>query len=267
LARFFNQAQVDKLSLTIRETTAFSLSFRSYFRSLSSRSQLNVGGETFEVRRKVLCDAVPESHLAELFSGRWESKIMTDKSGMPFLDVNPECFSAIVDFLKARLKDGQHAEIPVVAEEFVPALHRLLDHFGMGHLFAAEGEAAAADMEPEPEDEGEEPQEEGVPPAEAAADGPPPPAVVQEREHRAAENEPVKLLSFWQASWALQRCWIFLHWLPECLSTDDAIELETAAEVATPPWQLPKRLRPLRRDHALGVLHWLSADAIPKAVA
>jgi hypothetical protein len=164
--------------------------FRSCFRSYLAVEQLNVGGTPFEVRRKVLCDAVPESHLAELFSGRWESKILTDKSGMPFLDVNPECFSAIVKFLKARLKDGQHAEIPVVADELVPTLHRLLDHFGLGHIFvAAEGEAAPADMEPEPEDEGEEQEEEGVPPAEVAA----PPAMVQEREHRAAENEQVEL--------------------------------------------------------------------------
>ena len=158
---------------------------------LKKKVKINVGGSLFQVSRKVLCDAVPESHLAQLFSGRWESKILRDSDGVLFLDDPPECFSAIVTFLKARLKDKTHAEVPAVTEEWVPCLHRLLDHFGLGHLFAppaGDDRPAAAggdQMEPEPEAEGEAGAE--------AEEGVPPPAVVEEKVHLAAETEQVEL--------------------------------------------------------------------------
>ena len=154
---------------------------------LKKKIKLNVGGSMFEVRRKVLC-ADPESKLAALFSGRWETKTLRDKDGIPYMDGNPECFSAMIGCLKAYLKSPEApVEVPVVAQEFVPTLHRQLGHFKLGHLFV-EG-AAAGDMGPEPDDGGEE----GVPPAEAGAGGAPAPVVIEEREHRAAENEQIEL--------------------------------------------------------------------------
>ena len=158
---------------------------------LKKKIKLNVGGSTFTLKQKVMC-AVPESKLAALFSGRWETKIVTDKDGMTYMDVNPECFSTTIALLEAYLKNPDApVEVPVVAKELVPTLHCLLDHCKLGHLFhpAAEG----ADMEPEPEPEGDEQQEEGVPPAEAVAGGAAPSVVVEEEEHRAAENEQVEL--------------------------------------------------------------------------
>ena len=157
---------------------------------LQKKLKLNVGGTLFDVRRKVFCDAVPESHLAEIFSGRWEAKLLTDRDGLPFLDVCPVCFDAIVAFLKARLKDKHCTEVPVVPEEYVPALHRMLDHFGLGHLFVEQ-----ADMEQEPEAEPEPRAEEGDPPGDAAAGEGRAQVeeLVEEREHRAAENEQVAL--------------------------------------------------------------------------
>ncbi len=104
---------------------------------LSRSLNLNVGGVLFKVKRKVLCKAVPECHLAELFSGRWESKILTDSSGNKFLDHNAACFEVICAFLEHRLKHPDEAkpEMPVVDPSLRPILERQLVHFGLGHLF------------------------------------------------------------------------------------------------------------------------------------
>jgi hypothetical protein len=60
--------------------------------------------------------------------------------------------------------------VPGVPEELEPALHRLLEFFGLGHLFAEpdaeEGEPPAAATEPEPEPDGDEAAPETGPSAE-----------------------------------------------------------------------------------------------------
>ena len=50
------------------------------------------------MKRETLC-AVPESHLAELFSGRWEQCLLRDHSSNIFLDIDPTCFDKILAFL------------------------------------------------------------------------------------------------------------------------------------------------------------------------
>eukprot|EP01045_Picozoa_sp_COSAG04_P024971 COSAG04_NODE_3202_length_3053_cov_2.417400_2_plen_876_part_00 len=159
---------------------------------LEPKLELNVGGTTFrKVRRKTLT-SVEESHLAELFSGRWEKHILTDSSGVMFLDCNPECFSVIIDFLKKRQKNpgapGEPAQVPTVEEELVPTLHRLLDFFGLGHLFVAEeGVPPGEGVEPEPEPE-PEPERGAEPEPEPEAQAP-----VQEERLLVAENDSVDL--------------------------------------------------------------------------
>jgi hypothetical protein len=37
--------------------------------------------------------------LEALFSGRWDQRLQNDSAGRIFLDVNPLCFQAIVDYL------------------------------------------------------------------------------------------------------------------------------------------------------------------------
>jgi hypothetical protein len=66
---------------------------------LKKKLKINVGGTVFKnVQRETLC-RVPESHLAELFSGRWEEQLLRDRKGLIFLDVQPEAFGEILTFL------------------------------------------------------------------------------------------------------------------------------------------------------------------------
>ena len=81
---------------------------------------LNVGGKIFKsVEREVLC-LIPESHLAQLFT-RWERLLLRDSKGHIFLDVHPECFAEILNFLRDRkLRPGGPVELPPVSEELQP---------------------------------------------------------------------------------------------------------------------------------------------------
>jgi hypothetical protein len=110
---------------------------------LRKKLKLNVGGTLFKnVKRETLC-IVPESNLAKLLSGRWERSLLRDKDGNPFLDLPNECFGEIMTFLGDRkLRPGDPIALPAVPEEQEPALNRLLDHLGLGHLFQ---EAAGSD--------------------------------------------------------------------------------------------------------------------------
>ena len=66
---------------------------------LKKKLKLNVGGTEYKgVKRETLC-AVPESHLAELFSGRWEQCLLRDHFSNIFLDIDPACFDKILAFL------------------------------------------------------------------------------------------------------------------------------------------------------------------------
>lgn len=162
---------------------------------LKKKLKLNVGGTEFKgVKRETLC-AVPESHLAELFSGRWEERLLRDSKGRIFLDVNPESFGKILTLLGDRKqRPGEpvgapssssaaartvsalthvhvvfvyFAVVPGVPEELEPTLHRLLDFFGLGHLFAElEEEVPSVGAEPEAEPDGDEAD---TPPPQAAA--------------------------------------------------------------------------------------------------
>ena len=63
--------------------------------------QLNVGGQKFTTTRSTLCQ-VEGSLLAAMFSGRWEDPVERDQDGVVFLDFNPEYFSWILDYLRAK---------------------------------------------------------------------------------------------------------------------------------------------------------------------
>jgi hypothetical protein len=151
--------------------------------------KLNVGGTLFKnVKRETLC-IVPESNLAKLLSGRWERSLLRDKDGNPFLDLPNECFGEIMTFLGDRkLRPGDPIALPAVPEEQEPALNRLLDHLGLGHLFQEAAEPAEEGAEPEPElDAG------GAEPAEAPLEGVPPVLPAQEKELIVVDGEEVNL--------------------------------------------------------------------------
>ena len=62
---------------------------------------LNVGGQKMTTKRSTLCQ-VEGSLLASMFSGRWEDGLERDKYGCIFFDFNPQYFSLILDYLRAK---------------------------------------------------------------------------------------------------------------------------------------------------------------------
>ena len=63
-------------------------------------SRPQVGGEIFSMKRSTLTGVFPDSYLANLFSGRWESSIERDGNGNYFLDFDPGSFGAILTYLR-----------------------------------------------------------------------------------------------------------------------------------------------------------------------
>ena len=60
--------------------------------------EINAGGKIIVAKRSTLTQ-IQGSRMAALFSGRWDKKLMRDSHGRIFLDVDPICFQAIVDYL------------------------------------------------------------------------------------------------------------------------------------------------------------------------
>ena len=176
------------MQATEAEVAEIERRFKDQLQTLSTlgvQVTINVGGQILKkIKRDTLC-LVPGSRLAQLFSGRWEAKLLRDAKGNIFLDVQPEPFAAILDFLADRkLRPDGPIELPIVSEELEPALHRQLDFFGLGHLFS--------------EMEGGQAAQEGIPPEDGAEPEPEladeePVVVPAQRELIAAENEQVEL--------------------------------------------------------------------------
>jgi len=62
------------------------------------RVTVNAGGKIMVAKRSTLTH-MKGTRLEALFSGRWDDKLARDSQGRIFLDVNPACFRAIVDYL------------------------------------------------------------------------------------------------------------------------------------------------------------------------
>eukprot|EP00984_Skeletonema_dohrnii_P021397 scaffold10679_cov99-Skeletonema_dohrnii-CCMP3373.AAC.2 len=60
--------------------------------------EINAGGKIIATRRRALTQ-LKGTRLEALFSGRWDKKLLRDRSGRVLLDVNSDCFQAIVVFL------------------------------------------------------------------------------------------------------------------------------------------------------------------------
>jgi len=94
--------------------------------------EINAGGKIIAAKRGTLCQ-LKGTRLEALFSGRWDKKLQRDGSGRIFLDVNGDCFQAIVDYLNelAISSDEDPPEYPTVGGENRLILHDHLQLFGL----------------------------------------------------------------------------------------------------------------------------------------
>jgi hypothetical protein len=87
--------------------------------------KLNVGGVKIVARRAI------KSKLASLFSGRFDKKLLHDKNDNIFLDVNPDCFKIILNYLSSCITspDDSPPPLPEVSQELKPTFERLCAFF------------------------------------------------------------------------------------------------------------------------------------------
>ena len=83
--------------------------------------EINAGGKIIAAKRRTLTQlkgtknymSGRETRLEGLFNGRWDKKLLRDDSGRIFLDVNGDCFQAIVDFLnEMTISSEEHPSEP-----------------------------------------------------------------------------------------------------------------------------------------------------------
>eukprot|EP00970_Alexandrium_tamarense_P011712 scaffold2566_cov125-Alexandrium_tamarense.AAC.15 len=94
--------------------------------------EVNAGGKIIAAKRATLTQ-LKGTRLAALFSGRWDKKLQRDGDGRIFLDVNPVCFQAIVDYvneLKISSSDSPPS-VSTVDEELDHILMHQLELFGL----------------------------------------------------------------------------------------------------------------------------------------
>ena len=94
--------------------------------------KINAGGKVIEATRRTLTK-LPDSRLAALFSGRWDKKLARDDEGLIFLDVNGDCFQAIIDYLNelAHSSEDESPALPSVHDELQHILAYQMNIFGL----------------------------------------------------------------------------------------------------------------------------------------
>jgi hypothetical protein len=94
--------------------------------------EINAGGKIVVARRSTLTQ-MSGTRLEALFSGRWDKRLQRDGKGRIFLDVNPVCFQAIVDYLNELVISPPNfpCEPPHVESELKHVLRHDLDLFGI----------------------------------------------------------------------------------------------------------------------------------------
>jgi hypothetical protein len=95
--------------------------------------EINAGGKIIVAKRSTLTQ-IQGSHMEALFSGRWDKKLMRDGHGRIFLDVDPICFQAIVDYLNEKTISSEDCPPtpPSVDDEHKHILKHQLELFGLG---------------------------------------------------------------------------------------------------------------------------------------
>ncbi len=92
--------------------------------------EINAGGKIISTQRGTLT-RWEGTRLEALFSGRWEKMLLRDGDGRIFLDVDGDCFQAIVVYLNelASSTEGSYPEPPSVYEELEAVLAHQLELF------------------------------------------------------------------------------------------------------------------------------------------
>ncbi|KAL7551066.1 hypothetical protein ACHAWF_014267 [Thalassiosira exigua] len=94
--------------------------------------EINAGGKIVAAKRSTLTQ-IKGSRFEALFSGRWDRALQRDGNGRIFLDVNPMCFEAIVDYLSdmAISSEEDPPTPPAVSDEHKYILRSYLKLFGL----------------------------------------------------------------------------------------------------------------------------------------
>jgi hypothetical protein len=96
--------------------------------------EINAGGKVIAVKRATMTQTqLQGSRLEACFSGRWDKKLVRDSSGRIFLDVNSDCFQAIVDYMNelAISSEDEPPEPPTVDDELQRILAHQMNLFGL----------------------------------------------------------------------------------------------------------------------------------------
>ena len=98
----------------------------------SETLKINAGGNIISVTRDTLTQ-IKGTRLEDLFGGRWDKHLPRDRDGVIFMDVNPVCFQAVVDYLNERKSTPPDCPpgLPHVGEENDVVLQQLLLEFGL----------------------------------------------------------------------------------------------------------------------------------------
>ena len=96
------------------------------------RVEVNAGGKIMVAKRSTLTH-MKGTRLEALFSGRWDDKLARDSQGRIFLDVNPTCFRAIIDYLNEMMISSEDSppSPPSVDDEHKHILQYQLELFGL----------------------------------------------------------------------------------------------------------------------------------------
>ena len=122
----------NELDARKKKITDFRVKNETVSISNSQILRLNIGGKEINTRRQTL-QAIPESKLAWLFSGRWDHLLRRDKYERIYLDIDSRWFEKILDFLRSSKfhTSNQMIKLPTIANEDKFGTETLFDFFGL----------------------------------------------------------------------------------------------------------------------------------------
>jgi hypothetical protein len=124
----------DRMDVLRKKTESATEKYGNKTASGDDNLEINAGGKVIVVgRRSILTHRTAGTRFEALFSGRWDKTLQRDRHGRIFLDVNSDCFQAIVTYLSESsiLPEDKYPELPHIDDEHVHILWQQLVHFGL----------------------------------------------------------------------------------------------------------------------------------------